>query len=431
MAWRDRLQPASFRGVAFEYQSDDLGGIGRRSVVHEYPKRDTPYVEDMGRSVEEISIEAIVIGRDYLTQLDELLKALRAEGPGELVHPFYGRIQVIAAGCRVRHSFEDGGLARVSMSFTEAGENQYPAAGAVPQLEIATFRESLLQSAFNRFTEKFGIDGWPDWVSTDSLAAVQEGFTTAQQLYSDFVSGDYAGLLGGLPLPSSLDAAVLSEVAGVVGFAQSAYTKIISGTWLSLLGEPGALAASMLAFVSGFGGSSSSSTSAYRRAAGPTSALSLAKAYSSRQRLAAPVTASGALAQARSNTLAVQDLLIHAAIAKAAVQIADVSDPVYDDLQGWKGELVSVIDTEIARPGQPQPTVEALADLRGAVSRYVLAEASTASRLVEVTPREVTPAAVLAYDLYEDASRSEEITRRNGLAHPGFVPPATLKVLSA
>ena len=45
--------------------------------------------------------------------------------------------------------------------------------------------------------------------------------------------------------------------------------------------------------------------------------------------------------------------------------------------------------------------------------------------------RQVTPAAVLAYDLYDDASRGEEITRRNGLAHPGFVPPTTLKVLNA
>jgi len=365
MAWRDRLQPASFRGVAFEYQSDDLGGIGRRNVVHEYPKRDVPYVEDMGRSVEEISLEAIVIGPDYLTQLDELLKALRAEGPGELVHPFYGRLQVVASGCRVRHTFEEGGLARVSMMFTEAGENQYPAGGSVPQLEIATFRESLLQSAFNRFTDKFGIDGWPDWVSTDSLSAVQEGFTTAQQLYGDFVSGDYAGLLGGMPLPGWVDRAVLDEVAGVVGYAQTAVGKFLNGTWPSLMGAPGALATSMLAFVSSFGGGSSARS--YRRATGPTAALSLAQAYSA----------------------------------------------------------------EIGRPGQPQPTVEALAELRGAVSRYVLAEAGTASRLVELTPRQVTPAAVLAYDLYDDASRGEEITRRNGLAHPGFVPPTTLKVLNA
>jgi len=429
MAWRDRLQPASFRGVAFEYQSDDLGGIGRRNVVHEYPKRDVPYVEDMGRSVEEISLEAIVIGPDYLTQLDELLKALRAEGPGELVHPFYGRLQVVASGCRVRHTFEEGGLARVSMTFTEAGENQYPAGGSVPQLEIATFRESLLQSAFSRFTDKFGIDGWPDWVSTDSLSAVQEGFTTAQQLYGDFVSGDYAGLLGGMPLPGWVDRAVLDEVAGVVGYAQTAVGKILNGTWPSLLGAPGALATSMLAFVSSFGGGSSARS--YRRATGPTAALSLAQAYSAQPRLPAARASSAALTQARGNMAAVQDLFTQAAIAKAAVELAAVEEPVYDDLQGWKGQLVSVIDTEIGRPGQPQPTVEALAELRGAVSRYVLAEAGTASRLVELTPRQVTPAAVLAYDLYDDASRGEEITRRNGLAHPGFVPPTTLKVLNA
>lgn len=48
MSWTDRLQPASFRGVAFKVDGDDLQ-IGRRTVVHEYPGRDTPSVEDMGR----------------------------------------------------------------------------------------------------------------------------------------------------------------------------------------------------------------------------------------------------------------------------------------------------------------------------------------------------------------------------------------------
>jgi prophage DNA circulation protein len=48
--WRDVLlsQPASFRGVIFHVETGGKSS-GRRTVTHEYPKRDDPYAEDMGR----------------------------------------------------------------------------------------------------------------------------------------------------------------------------------------------------------------------------------------------------------------------------------------------------------------------------------------------------------------------------------------------
>ena len=45
----EQLQKASFRGVPFEVTSASLTA-GRRTVVHEYPQRDKPYVEDLGRA---------------------------------------------------------------------------------------------------------------------------------------------------------------------------------------------------------------------------------------------------------------------------------------------------------------------------------------------------------------------------------------------
>ena len=74
---------------------------------------------------------------------------------------------------------------------------------------------------------------------------------------------------------------------------------------------------------------------------------------------------------------------------------------------------------------------DALADLRSGVGRYVLGESATASRLRVFTPSTTLPAVVLAYDLYEDAARSDELVTRNGLRHPGFVPAEPLKVLSS
>lgn len=49
MAWKDRLQDASFRGVPFKFEGEGAA-VGRRVETHEYPNRDKPYTEDPVRS---------------------------------------------------------------------------------------------------------------------------------------------------------------------------------------------------------------------------------------------------------------------------------------------------------------------------------------------------------------------------------------------
>ncbi|NAH43850.1 DNA circularization protein, partial [Escherichia coli] len=48
MTWKDRLQDASFRGVPFKVEEESMG-TGRRVETHEYPNRDKPYTEDLGK----------------------------------------------------------------------------------------------------------------------------------------------------------------------------------------------------------------------------------------------------------------------------------------------------------------------------------------------------------------------------------------------
>ena len=71
MAWRDQWQTAKFRGVEFRFRTASAT-LGRRNVVHSYPGRDDPYVEDMGRKAREFSLEAFVLGDDYMAWRDRL-----------------------------------------------------------------------------------------------------------------------------------------------------------------------------------------------------------------------------------------------------------------------------------------------------------------------------------------------------------------------
>ena len=61
----DKLLPASFRGVKFFIEKAELSA-GRRTQVHEYPLRDKPFVEDLGRATRTITITAFVIGSDFI-----------------------------------------------------------------------------------------------------------------------------------------------------------------------------------------------------------------------------------------------------------------------------------------------------------------------------------------------------------------------------
>ena len=56
----ENLRPASFRGVAFEVESHSESG-GRRVELHEYPLRDTPYAEDLGKKAGKWQIEAFLV----------------------------------------------------------------------------------------------------------------------------------------------------------------------------------------------------------------------------------------------------------------------------------------------------------------------------------------------------------------------------------
>ena len=95
----ENLRPASFRGVAFEVESHSESG-GRRVELHEYPLRDTPYAEDLGKKAGKWQIEAFLVNgkSGYAERRDKLREALNASGPGTLIHPYLGELSVSVDG---------------------------------------------------------------------------------------------------------------------------------------------------------------------------------------------------------------------------------------------------------------------------------------------------------------------------------------------
>lgn len=124
MSWRDRFRPASFRGVTFYVDTGSRAG-GRRGITFEYPKRDVPSDEDMGRRASRLAISGYVLGPDYDIDAALLEDALNAEGHGPLVLPSFGEMIVRNETYTRSESKDRGNMAAFEMTFVEAGTSAF------------------------------------------------------------------------------------------------------------------------------------------------------------------------------------------------------------------------------------------------------------------------------------------------------------------
>ncbi len=134
--WRDALLPASYKGAEFhvEAMSEDSG---RRLVVHEFPKKERPYTEDMGKRTISYTVRGYVITYvrdtnyplyqlDYRIARDRLRDVLDAGGPGRLQLPSIASTIVACDRYRMSEEQRLGGYATFDMLFVEQGSIEIP-----------------------------------------------------------------------------------------------------------------------------------------------------------------------------------------------------------------------------------------------------------------------------------------------------------------
>ena len=135
--WRALLlsEQASFRGVVFHVENGGRSS-GRRTVVHEYPKRNEPYAEDMGLSARRFQFSGYLVYRphkstntnallyDYVDQRKALYEALEKDDVGKLVHPVFapGGMLAMVERYSMTESRERGGFTQFEMQFVEGGK---------------------------------------------------------------------------------------------------------------------------------------------------------------------------------------------------------------------------------------------------------------------------------------------------------------------
>ena len=96
---------------------------------------------------------------------------------------------------------------------------------------------------------------------------------------------------------------------------------------------------------------------------------------------------------------------------------------VYDSYQAAikvREELVCRIDAE-SEVTPDDEVYMTLSDLRTSVVQAVPNPEQNLARIVQYVPKETLPSLLVAYQIYGDAGRADDIATRNGPRHPGFL----------
>lgn len=387
MAWRDQLRAASFRGVVFHVQTEEMSG-GRKTVVHEYPLKDEPFAEDMGRKSRGFTLDGFVIGPNYMASRDQLINALESQGPGALVLPYKGERKVACLDFRVRETVDDGGMAMFSMEFVETpAQPTQPSAAVLSSSIVVTRADAVTAALSEAFGAAFSVLRQPQF-AINSLTAILQ----------DAARG----------LDSALSP-IISSAQDLASFKRSVLDLI--GTAESLLRTPDVLAADVLAILGlapSIGGVSRETVSA------------LIQAYDFQTSAATPAATTATRAKELANQVALKGLWRTSCIVQASVASAGVTFESYEDAVAVRDQILTRLDAESEVAADEVFTV--LQALRAAVVLAVPGPDNDLVRLVPYTPPTTVPSVVVAYQLYGDLDSEQDLIARNRIRHAGFVP---------
>lgn len=416
MSWREEWRQGSFREAYFLWSRADAT-VGRKTARHDYPLRNEAYIEDLGKRPREFTLDCFVIGQGYISKRDALIAALEEEGPGILIHPTMGMMWVSLHGdVRVSESTQEGGMCRFSIPFVLVGDKIYPSASTNTAASVEGAADEVVTQEEESFAEEFSCAGVAQYVLDDAKSL------------TDTICDTLDGLRKAIPTSIETPAFVRD-----MDKIRNSFDRLVSAPLLlarSVAGQIYGLRKLALAPLNliNFVTAELESLARVRRIP-----MDLYNAYA---RLfgygcdcrSVPKTTPARRRQAQ-NQGALTGLVRRNAIAEAARTSASIEYSSYDEAIGVRDRLADAIDAEALTA--PDDVYAALIDLRAAVVTDITVRGADLARIVKHTPPRTESALVIAYRLYGDVSRAEEIIARNKIAHPLFVPGGLpLEVLS-
>lgn len=390
-----QLERASFRGVLFTCTSHDIKA-GRRTADHVFPKRDLGYREDMGRADREFTLTAYLNGDNVFDQRDRLLAALEAPGPGELFHPWLGRLMVVAKPSSVREARNARRQAELSLTFIEAGRASVNTGWRDTRASLRTAAKAVAPAAETSLANRYSQSRTPGFVKGDASMVLTEAAVGGEQIRLN-TPGQ---ALSGFEVMRAIDTVLSTATTGIASPA-----KIVTGLSGMMLSLAGASPDQRRAYHN--------FESVFRRFGSLLPGIPLTTSNRRRQ---------------RQNRDALTSTVRLLALSSAVQVAASVPHRDYQEAVTWRTRVCEWCDeeTQAASAARDDELFGAVTGLRTAYVDRVTEDIGTLAPVRAVRLPTVMPTLAAAYRIHGDARRAEEVEARNRSRmtqlHPGFLP---------
>ncbi|OTA14304.1 DNA circulation protein [Xenorhabdus vietnamensis] len=440
--WSEHLHPASFRGVPFAVVSGE-SVFGRRQAVHEYPYRDTAWIEDLGRATRKITLRGFIVqdslvyhAPDVITQRKNLVAACETGSTGTLIHPTLGEltVSVTESGLRMNESAEFGRVFEFTLTVIESGlqvfavTNSTKSATGVKNHWLRTYTTMLakyvsavrgeIRSVVQGMkTIKATANQWVGMVtrSVDEVTNLSDMLKTTfgSERYGRYQRGKIGGAVSGATGVRSRDnqthhdTEIVQQTTAAVVMGRKAVSESIDNMTHSLT-------------VEGFSQAAQGVVEAIIRSAGSTDGkIAIFEHLSSFQNT--QYQPGSVDRHVTDMTVLLLVVLSAGAMAQVGSEFTPANTHEASDLQR---RVCHVLDTALVMSGDlgMDDIYQSLMSLRYEFVTGAELQGAESGRLAQFTLPAVLPALNVANRIYQDAGRSDELVQATNPRHPAFMP---------
>lgn len=174
----------SFRGVGFEYLSDEY--YFQKKTAEDNLFADETDEEELGEMPRAFTIKCCVMGKDARKKRNALQTALEKKDAGILIHPQYGRmkVKVPADGYTIHSSAEQGNYYEFEINFVKANDKMSltvlpvkPSAAESLKSAVAAAQKVMAESVVPKsWLEE--LESFADKISMSEIASEMADFTS-------------------------------------------------------------------------------------------------------------------------------------------------------------------------------------------------------------------------------------------------------------
>lgn len=402
--WETRRRIPRFRGIDLNYLGSRRGGLGRRIAVHEFRGRNQPFAEDLGGKARTFTVRGFVSGDTHDLDAEALEKAFRKAGPGELVLPHRAPISVACLDAEFEEPDRELRIQYWSAEFVEAGLPAIPGARVNTPAVVETFVGRVLAAVEERFAAVFTISDQTQAAIDRTVAVASQAVAIVETAFDNLKAAaeaveeiaDYAQTISNLA--NTISGTIVDAAVAAREF-QNALTEILELPLapLEVFRE--------LKHVAQFG-----------------------------LELQDPGEQTAARTSFKRNQTALVAMVQQSATAVRAKALSRATFESSTEASEYRDEIAAELATVIyaASDALDDETAAELRSLRTSTLRDIDARASRLPSRVQFTTDGSSPAILISYRLYGEATRDAEIVARNRplIRNPGRVAYGTpLEVL--